>query len=228
MKNQKGIGLLMTVLGMLSMLVAFLYVSTYVSQSMLSQLSKTKRQVAGYLAMQDFAVLAQNAYQTYQFNSGTCPAGTTQIPAGKPFCWPDATVENPHCIYHPLAGPTSGSPRLICLNGSGPEKMEVISKKDQKQSVPWWKWLWSGFTGTVEAANEAHTPALTGAPTISYASTPNCSSSFNSTYCKMCQTVGGQTQNLNCIYLRVCMRNIACDEATNDDWTMQRLGMQIF
>lgn len=192
---------------------------------MYAQLSVTKKQLAGYKAMEDFAVMAQNAYQTFQSNGGACPAGTTQIPTAptpKPFCWPDSTINNPDCIYHPLNGPDSANPRLICISAG---TMEVVSKYE----VPFWKKMLSGFAITAEAQNmDEHIPNLTGAPTISYAATPNCASAYNPTYCKRCETVGVETANLNCVYLRVCLGNGACNPANNDQWTLQRIGVQSF
>ena len=226
MRNEHGVGLLLAVMLMLGLLVAFLQLTTFVSENMTRQTSATKRQLAGHMAMQDFAQLAQKAYQTYTSNGNSCPAGTTRLPATKPFCWANATADNPHCIVHPMAGPTSAATRMICLNSATPETMEVISKNDH---WPWWKKLLFSYKMTAEAqVREAHMPDLTGAPTVSYAAAPNCTSSFNSTYCKMCATVGAQTQNLNCVYLRVCLKNTACSTTDNSDWTIQRIGVQIF
>lgn len=227
MKNEKGIGLLMTTMIILAILVSFLQLTTYVSESMFAQLGRTKRQLAGYIAMQDFGVMAQKAYQIFRVNSGVCPASTRQHPAGQPFCWPDtsgAPANNIHCIPHPLQGGATN--RMICLDSASVESMNVV----RNDSIPWWKYLLSSFVYTAEAqvGRDPHLPALTGAPSVTYAAAPNCASNYNSTYCKRCETVGAETQNLDCVYLRVCLNNVICNPANNNTWTIQRIGVQRF
>ncbi len=227
MRNEKGIGLLMTTMGIIAVLVTFLQLTTYISENMFIQLGRTKKQLAGYLAMQDFAVLAQKAYQVFTTNGGICPAGTRQVPAGQPFCWPDTSgslSNNIHCIPHPIPAPPGSPVRLICLDATTPESMNVV----KNDSMPWWKKFISSFSFTAEAqaGREPHLPALTGAPLVNYAAAPNCTSSYNATYCKRCETIGTETQNLNCAYLRVCLSTTPCNPANNNAWTIQRIGVQ--
>ncbi len=229
MRNEKGIGLLMTTMGIIVLLVTFLQVATYVSENMFAQLGRTKRQLAGYVAMQDFAMIVQKAYQVYSANSGVCPASTRQYPAAQPFCFPDtsgALSNNIHCIPHPLAAP--GSTLMICLDSATAQSMSVDVVKNE--SMPWWKYLISSFRYTAEAQAgvEPHLPSIAGAPSVNYTMAPTCASAYNSTYCKRCETVGAETQNLNCVYLRVCLSNTVCTSGTANTWTIQRVGVQQF
>lgn len=224
MNNEKGMGLLMTSVIILGLIVTFLVLATFASENMFAQLGRAKRQLAGYVAMQDFALLAQKAYQNFHFNNGVCPADTTRIPSTKPFCWPNNTVSQPNanCISHPLGAP--GSNRLICLNSTNIETMEVIAKNE---SLPWWKYFFSGMDSTAHAqSTDLHLPALTGAPIIDFSSAPTCDANFDPTFCKMCQTVGADTQNLDCIYLRICLQNATCNTSKPEHWTIQRIGVQ--
>lgn len=231
MKNEKGIGLLMTTMAILGILVAFLQLTSYVSEHMFSQLGRTKKQLAGYVALQDFSLMAQKAYQIFRSNNGVCPVGTRQWPLApaKPFCWPDTSsgtpADNIHCIAHPIA--PAGSARLICLDSAAPESMNVV----KNESTPWWKNFISSFsfTAQAQAGREPHLPDLTGRPTVDYAAAPTCTGgTYNPTYCKRCETDGAQTQNLECVYLRVCLDSTDCNAANNDRWTIQRIGVQRF
>jgi hypothetical protein len=179
--------------------------------------------------------------------AGACStAGTTRTVAGAPFCFPTGIPgnNNADCIRDPFD--QRAAPRLLCIYpGAGEGTIEVVAKAN-----PEWNWFDRGrwhldgyreiamekirsFSRSLENTAQAQTseiywPTLAGAPAATIAANANytcvaATPPSAATFCKKCTLNPADANRLDCLFLRVCLRNAGCPAA--GDWLTQSVGI---
>lgn len=126
MKNEKGFGVILIAFLVFILIVSFMGSASVYFSSLYTAINRQQQVVAGYLVMQDFAAMAQNAREVALRvpMNGPCPGGTQPEPGPtggfQNLCWPPVgSATGAHCVPHPLGNTNPNNPRLICRTISG-------------------------------------------------------------------------------------------------------------
>lgn len=239
LNNQHGAFLMLSSL----VLVVVLLIVQQVLNTSLSQLNaevgRQKRIAQGYIALRDFALMTQRAYEISITNAGACPAASTIADSlGRPFCWPrnNAPIAQ-RCIRHPAS---TGTTRMLCLGGTQPNVIQVTELQSPTQRffaqakgyaadlIAKASEILRQAQSVANAQNttiEAYLPDITAPPTNRLTAAMGCTNGTPaSTYCKRC-TDGPQPRNLNCVTLQICLAERGCAGALSGNWITQGIGV---